>query len=106
MPAITFIEYDGRARTVEAPVGRTAMQAALDAGVSGILADCGGSCTCATCHAYVDQGWWPKLPPPAASEREMLSAALERREHSRLTCQIRLTPELDGLVLHLPESQL
>jgi ferredoxin, 2Fe-2S len=79
------------------------MQAAVGAG---ILADCGGSWTCPTCRAYVDPEWWAQRPPPATSEREMLSAPVERREPSRLTCQIWLTLELDRLVQHLSTSQL
>lgn len=105
MPMITFIQHDGSRQTVEAAVGSSVMQAAMDNLVPGILADCGGSCACATCHAYVDDGWWAKLPGPGDDESLMMEAAAHRRERSRLTCQITVTPELDGLVVRFPESQ-
>jgi 2Fe-2S ferredoxin len=90
---------------VAADAGRSVMQAATDHLVPGILADCGGNCACATCHVYVDESWRAKLPPPSKEEREMIECALHVQENSRLSCQIPVTAELDGLVIRLPESQ-
>ncbi|WP_443082457.1 2Fe-2S iron-sulfur cluster-binding protein [Tepidimonas sp.] len=94
-------------REVEVPAdGRSLMKAALDAGVDGIAADCGGVLTCATCHVYVDEPWCAQLPPPSADEDTMLDyTADERRPNSRLSCQIALTPALDGLTVTLPARQ-
>ncbi|CAN7729221.1 2Fe-2S iron-sulfur cluster-binding protein [Variovorax sp. LjRoot290] len=106
MPTIRFIMADGSERDVQAPVGHTAMQVATGAGLSGIIAECGGSAMCATCHVYVDDAWTARLPEALSNEREMLECtAAERRANSRLSCQIRLDDALDGLVLHLPEAQ-
>lgn len=86
--------------------GRSLMKAAVDAGVDGIAADCGGALTCATCHVYVDEAWLDRLPPPSADEDTMLDyTAEERRPNSRLSCQIALTPALDGLCVTLPQRQ-
>ena len=106
MPRFTIIEHTGAEHQVEAEVGQSVMQGAIDALVPGILADCGGSCSCATCHCYVDEAWVTRLPDPTDSEREMLECALEPRDNSRLSCQIRITPQTDGLVIHLPKSQV
>ena len=106
MPDITFIHPDGRVEGFEAASGISLMQAATGAGVQGIVAECGGSAMCATCHVYVDAGWVDQLPAPGANELEMLECtASERLPTSRLSCQIKLTPALQGLVLRLPESQ-
>ena len=105
MPQVTFIEFDGTQRTVDADAGQTVMQAALDNGVEGILAECGGCCSCATCHCYVDEAWVNKVGPAGEDEKEMLEGVLEPRDSSRLSCQITLTDDLDGLVVSLPESQ-
>ena len=106
MPRIKFIEHDGTEHLVVGDVGRSAMQAATDNRVPGIIADCGGNCACATCHVYVDAAWEAKLTPPSAQERAMIECALHVETNSRLGCQITVTPELDGLVLRLPESQI
>jgi len=106
MPAIKFIESNGTEHTVQAQVGQSVMQAAVDNRMPGILGDCGGSCSCATCHAYVEEEWIPHMPAPESYEQEMLTCALDVRPESRLTCQIHVTPELDGLVIRLPETQL
>lgn len=97
---------DGTSFGFEAPVGVSLMQAATGAGVPGIVADCGGSAVCATCHVYVDPAWLDRLPPAQPHEQEMLdSTAAERRPGSRLSCQIQLTEDLQGLVLVVPERQ-
>jgi 2Fe-2S ferredoxin len=106
MPTINFVDHTGKLYLVEAPIGQSAMQAATNAGVPGVLADCGGACSCATCHGYVDDAWMGRVPPAESAEKEMLECALDVNENSRLTCQIRITPELDGLVIRLPKSQL
>jgi len=106
MPKIHVIRADGSTRDIEAGAGGSAMQALTAAGESGIVAECGGSAMCATCHVYVDQAWVERLPAPLSNELEMLECtASERRPTSRLSCQIKLGDELDGLVLHLPEAQ-
>jgi 2Fe-2S ferredoxin len=104
-PRITFIEHNGSSHSVEARTGATAMQAAVDNLIPGIVGDCGGSCSCATCHAYVAPEWVERVGPAGEDEAEMLSGALDVRSNSRLACQIKISEELDGLVLLLPESQ-
>ena len=106
MPAITIIHPDGRTQTFAAPEGVSLMQAATEAGVRGIVAECGGSAMCATCHVYVAPAWGRQFPGPLGNELEMLEcAASERRATSRLSCQIRLGSALDGLVVELPGQQ-
>ena len=96
----------GTERTVQAQPGQSLMQAAIAANAPGIEGDCGGLLTCATCHVYVREPWLQQLPPMVADEDNMLDfAAAERRPNSRLSCQIALTPELNGLVVDLPASQ-
>jgi 2Fe-2S ferredoxin len=106
MPKVTYIEPDGTPREVEARPGATLMETAVDNDVEGIVAECGGACSCATCHVYVDEQWLEKLRPPDAQEDGMLDCVIERRANSRLSCQIELTDELDGLLVQVPESQL
>jgi 2Fe-2S ferredoxin len=106
MTRITFIEHDGKAHAIEAVNGRSVMQSAVDNRVPGIIGDCGGYCSCATCHGYIDAAWIDKLSPPAGDEAAMLECAIDRQDASRLTCQIDVTPELDGLVVRLPVSQI
>jgi 2Fe-2S ferredoxin len=106
MPDITFIQPDGSEQGLEAPAGVSVMQVASGAGIAGIVAECGGSAICATCHVYVDPVWLPQLPAPDANELAMLECtAAERRPESRLSCQIRLTAAMQGLVVHVPERQ-
>lgn len=103
---VTFLQPDGAAVTVEAGVGKSAMEAAIFNNVRGIAAECGGLCSCATCHVYVDPAWVDRLPPPAADEDDMLGfTAAPRLPESRLACQLRLDAGLDGLVLGLPPTQ-
>ncbi len=106
MPDISFIHPDGREEGLEAPEGVSLMQVASGAGVRGIVAECGGSAICATCHVYVEPGWLARLPPPGPDELAMLECtAAERRPGSRLACQIRITAALQGLVVQVPERQ-
>lgn len=105
MVQVTLIESNGNTLTVEGPVGETLMHVAVEVGVTGIIGDCGGACSCATCHCYIDEGWADKLTEPDPIEAQMISCAIEPRETSRLSCQITLGEELDGLVVHLPVSQ-
>jgi 2Fe-2S ferredoxin len=107
MPTITFVNPDGTREDVAATNGDSAMQAATMHGVHGIVAECGGNAMCATCHVYVDEGWLGRLPTMSSDEDALLDGtAADRRSNSRLSCQIRIDPELDGLVLQLPERQV
>lgn len=106
MPTVVFVDHHGNTRRVESPANRSLMQVALDHAVPGILGDCGGSCSCATCHGYIGEPWASQLPPPGESESFMLDGVPDRRAASRLCCQIRLTDALDGLVVELPEHQV
>ncbi|MGV7212715.1 2Fe-2S iron-sulfur cluster-binding protein [Bradyrhizobium sp. UFLA05-112] len=107
MPAITFIHSGGKSERIDVSDDESAMQAATRHGLDGILAECGGNAMCATCHVYVDDGWLARLPAMADDEDALLDgAAAERTANSRLSCQIKITPELDGLVLRLPERQI
>jgi len=106
MPTITFIDTAGAHRTVEAEIGATVMETALRNDVPGILATCGGSCSCATCHVYVEDGWLDRLAPPALDELDMLDTAHGLEPNSRLSCQIEVTPAIDGLVVSTPERQI
>ena len=104
--AVHLIAADGTRRSIDAPTGKSLMRAAIDAGIEGILADCGGCLTCSTCHVIVDPEWTDKLRPPADEEHEMLEmTASPRQPTSRLSCQISLHEGLDGLVVQLPETQ-
>ena len=106
MPKIRFILHNGTEHVVEGEVGNSAMQTAIDNMVPGIIADCGGNCSCATCQGYVDPAWLDKLDPISETEQEMLDGAMRVQDNSRLTCQIKLTDELDGIVIRLPVSQV
>ena len=105
MPKITYISHSGAQQTVDTSVGMTVMRAAVANGVDGIDADCGGACACATCHVYVDQAWFDKIPAPGATESDMLDFVQDRQPNSRLSCQIEVTAALDGLVVTTPASQ-
>jgi ferredoxin, 2Fe-2S len=105
MPKVTFIEYDGETHTVDAELGATMMETALRNGIASIVAECGGGCSCATCHVYVDEAWLDRLPPKSLEEEEQLDFAFEMRPNSRLSCQIKVTEDLDGLVLRTPSYQ-
>jgi len=106
MLRVTFIQPDATRTTIEAAAGITAMEAARSHQIRGIKAECGGQCSCSTCHCYIDNAWFARLPPKNDSEASLIEFAWEPRETSRLACQIVLTDALDGLVLHVPERQL
>jgi 2Fe-2S ferredoxin len=106
MPKILFIRHDGTEHAVDAEVGKTVMQTAVDHMIPGIIGDCGGACSCATCHGYVDPAWCDRAGCKNDTEEAMLDGALRVESNSRLTCQITVTPELDGLVVRLPVSQI
>ena len=105
MPTVTFIAADGSQHEVKASPGVSLMQAAIDNGIEGIVAECGGACSCATCHCYVEDEWKSKTGQPHDMESAMLECVLDPKPNSRLSCQVILTDALDGLVVTLPESQ-
>ena len=106
VPELVFVQPDGTRQRVLAVAGRTVMEAARDQQVRGVRAECGGECSCSTCHCYVDDDWLHRLPPKAEAESGLLEFAWEPRDSSRLTCQLLMSDALDGLVLHVPEQQL
>ena len=105
MAKITFIQPDGKSQSVAAESGMTAMEAAKKNLIAGIEAECGGACACATCHVYVDPQWQAKTGKPESMEEDMLDFAFDVRAESRLSCQIKVTDALDGLVLRIPAKQ-
>jgi 2Fe-2S ferredoxin len=105
MAKITYIDSAGTARTVDAEVGATVMETALKHGIPGIEAECGGACACATCHVYVEETWRKKTGEPSPMEEDMLDFGYDVRPSSRLSCQIKVTEDLDGLVVTVPERQ-
>jgi len=106
MPKVTYRQADGRETTVDVPVGWSLMEAAIHNDVDGIVAECGGGCACATCHVYVDEADLARLPAISDMEGDMLECtAAERKSGSRLSCQLRMSEVLDGLVVTIPERQ-
>ena len=105
MPKITFISHNGKENVVDATEGLSLMSAAIDNGVPGIDADCGGECSCSTCHVMVADSWYAKTGGPNTNEEAMLDLNPERTPTSRLSCQIKVTNALDGLVVNVPEFQ-
>jgi 2Fe-2S ferredoxin len=105
MVKITFIDTAGTARTVEGEVGSTVMETAINNAVPGIEAECGGACACSTCHVYIDDAWREKVGEPSPMEEDMLDFAYEVKSSSRLSCQIKVSEELDGLTVRTPERQ-
>lgn len=105
MAKITYIEFNGTEHTVEAGSGENVMTAAIKNLVPGIDADCGGACSCGTCHVFVDDAWLDKVGPPGEFEEPMLDLNPDRATNSRLSCQIDVTDELDGLIVRIPEFQ-
>jgi 2Fe-2S ferredoxin len=105
MVNITFIDTEGTARTVEAEVGSTVMESAINHGVPGIEAECGGACACSTCHVYIDEAWREKVGEPSPMETDMLDFAYGVQPNSRLSCQIKVSEAIDGLIVRTPERQ-
>ena len=105
MPTINFIEFGGAERKIDAALGESIMVAATSNLIPGIDADCGGECSCATCHVLIDKDWRAKLPPISDTENSMLDLNPDRTEDSRLSCQLKMTEALDGIVVRLPEFQ-
>ena len=105
MAKITYIEFDGKEHVIEVRNGLSVMEGAVKNNIPGIDADCGGACACATCHVYVDEAWRGKTGEASAMEESMLDFADNVEPNSRLSCQIRVSDELDGLVVRMPESQ-
>ncbi len=105
MPKVTYISHAGKSVTVDAAVGMSVMRAAVMNGVDGIDAECGGSCACATCHVIVSPEWAARLPPPASLEEDTLDLVTDPTPTSRLSCQLVLTADLDGLTVTTPATQ-
>jgi ferredoxin, 2Fe-2S len=107
MPNITYVHPDGARQVLDVPIGTSVMRAAILNGIEGIVAECGGEMMCATCHVYVDEPYLDRTPPQSDDEKAMLEfTASDRRPNSRLSCQLVVTPEMDGLVVYLPETQV
>ena len=105
MPKIHFVTHDGNVIEVDAKAESSLMQAAVDNGIDAILGECGGVCSCATCHCYIDEAWSECVPAAEAMEQDMLDCVSHPQANSRLSCQIRITDAMEGMVVHLPESQ-
>ena len=105
MAKITYIEHSGTEHVIDVENGMTVMEGAIKNSIPGIDADCGGACACATCHVYVDESWMEKVGPAEAMEEDMLDFAFDVKPNSRLSCQIKVTDELDGLRVTTPEKQ-
>ena len=106
MPKITYKDFRGDTKTIEVENGLTVMEGAIQNEIPGIDADCGGSMACATCHIYVDEKWLNKIPKAEEAEEDMIDMAFEPKKNSRLSCQIIVSDDLNGLVVHLPEKQI
>ena len=106
MAKITYIEHDGKPHTIEVANGLSVMEGAVQNNIPGIDADCGGSMACATCHVYVKEEWFDKLQKKEDGEEDMLDMAFEPKKNSRLSCQLMVSDQLDGLVVNLPEKQV
>ncbi len=106
MPKVIFVMPDGKRREVEVENGHSVMEAAINNNIDGIVAECGGACACATCHSYIDEAWLDKMPEIDDMEDSMLDAAYERKDNSRLTCQLEINDAWDGLVVHVADNEL
>ena len=106
MAKITYVEYNGKSHTINVDNGLTVMEGAVQNDIPGIEADCGGSMACATCHVYVKEDWFNKIPSKQEGEDDMLDQAYEPKSNSRLSCQLMVSDELEGLVVNLPEKQV
>jgi 2Fe-2S ferredoxin len=105
MALVKFVTHDGNEVEANVNTGDSIMTAAIDNGIDAIVAECGGACACATCHCYIDEAWTDKVSPAEEIEKEMLDCALDTKDNSRLSCQVVMTDEMDGIVVHLPEKQ-
>mgnify|MGYP000456786916 CR=1 FL=1 len=105
MPKIVFVSPNGDEQEVHVTIGTSIMQAAVDNGIDAIVAECGGACSCATCHVYIDETWLPKLVPRSDIESDMIECVIDPEPNSRLSCQIAIEDSLDGIVVRLPASQ-
>jgi 2Fe-2S ferredoxin len=105
MPKITYIDFEGTARTVEGEAGSTVMETAIKNNIPGIEAECGGACACATCHVHVDENWRAVVGEPSPMEEDMLDFGYDVQPNSRLSCQIKVSDELEGLIVRTPERQ-
>ena len=105
MPKITFKDYKGTSKTIEVDNGLSVMEGAIQKDIPGIDADCGGSMACATCHVYVEDKWFDKIPKAEDAENDMIDMAFEPKKNSRLSCQIIISDELDGLIINIPSKQ-
>jgi len=105
MPRVTYVTRDGARHDFDVENGCSVMQGAINSNIEGIVAECGGACACATCHGYIDEAWMDEVPPMDDMENSMLDAAVDRRHNSRLTCQIEMSEELDGLIVHIAENE-
>jgi len=105
MAKVIYITTDGARHEVDVESGYSIMEGAINNNIDGIVAECGGACACATCHSYVDEAWLDKIPEMDDMEDSMLDAAFERKDNSRLTCQIEVSDELDGIVIHVGDNE-
>ena len=105
MPKVIYITADEIRHEVDVETGYSIMEGAINNNIVGIVAECGGACACATCHSYVDTAWTDKIPAMDDMEDSMLDAAFERKDNSRLTCQIEMTDDLDGIVIHVADNE-
>ena len=105
MPKITYIEHDGKTHTIEVASGLSVMEGAVQNNIPGIDADCGGAMACATCHIYVDEKWYDKIKKKEDGEEDMIDMAFEPNKFSRLSCQITVSDDLDGLIVRMPSKQ-
>ncbi|MCF6343144.1 MAG: 2Fe-2S iron-sulfur cluster-binding protein [Devosiaceae bacterium] len=105
MSKIIFVSANGERQEVSAENGATIMEVAIKNDIAGIIGECGGACTCATCHVYIDKDWLAKAGEPSVCEEDMLDFASDVRDESRLSCQVKVSDELDGIIVHVPERQ-
>ena len=105
MPTVTYTQPDGTTKDIEVKVGQSIKDGAVNNLIPGILAECGGACACATCHIYIDDQWFGKVGPAEDIEKDMLDFAEDVKDNSRLSCQVDMSEDLNGLIIHVPENQ-
>ena len=105
MPTVTYTQPDGTTKDIEVKVGQSIKDGAVNNLIPGILAECGGACACATCHIYIDDQWFGKVGPAEDIEKDMLDFAEDVKDNSRLSCQVDMNEDLNGLIVHVPENQ-